>query len=290
MKKLLTLFVTLFTALSAYATDLTFNVAFEGNTVTVTPSADDQLYLCVPLDVEEVALISETVGIELNINTPQALFSIAALLHQDNLFTGATALSCPVGSYYLVMAGAEKNEEGKILATTPVTVEAFTIAGSTPDDDDPVLEPLTFTFECTTDGFTIIPSDTIQEYFAVPYPVQIIEQLQSVNMTLEDYMQYLAAYGQCFGMTNTGVSYHTLDEYLEEGEDYGDGLYTVAVMGVKADGNHHIITTPVYLFDWLIDHTTGIRNIEAAAVGSKIFKDGKFIIQGRVSLDGTLVK
>lgn len=291
MKKILTLLVSMFTALCAYAEDLTFSVAVEGNNVTVTPSIDDQLYLCAPLDVEVVAFFAESVGLEINIDTPERLFMIAAGMYVNNLFTGPTTLTCGNGNYYLVMVGAEKDEEGNILTTTPIVVEALTISDGT-SDDEPELEPLTFNFECDTYSFTITPSDTIQEYVVVPFPPESLDQLpDSFNLDkVETFMQYMAACGGCFGKTDTGVGHHTLLEYMDEGETMGPGIYTVAVMGVKANGDHHIITTPIYQFEWYIDHTTGIRDIKAAAVASKILKDGKFIINGRVGLDGTLVK
>lgn len=151
---------------------------------------------------------------------------------------------------------------------------------------------LTFDVEVNdNDGFTVTPSDNVQEYATGVFPQFLVEIFATKNMTVGDYMAMLAEYGLFFGHTNTGVSYHTLEEYAEEGDEITDGLYIIAIMGVKADGSRHIVTTPVYQFDWLIDHTkTGIRDVEVAASSAKMFKDGKFIFNSRFLLNGTLIQ
>lgn len=169
MKKILSLMVVMCTALCAYASDLTFNVAVEGNTVTVTPSVEDQLYFCSAVDEATIEYFVEymaELGMQLDPTSPDVLLTIATGLNKDNYFTGVTTLTVAEGNNVLVMCEAQ-----------------------------------------------------------------------------------------------------------EDGE-----------------GGYHDLTTPVYQFEWIVDHnTTGISNVEAAIMVSKIFMDGKFILGGHVGLDGKLI-
>ena len=291
MKKIFTLLVTMCTALCAFAEDLTFSVAIEGNIVTVTPSADDQLYFCAALDEATINLFKEVAQEQdIDYTSPLNLFLVASGLNTENLFTGETKLTCVDGNNTLVMCAAEKTEEGAISPLGEITVMPITINGG---NENPDLDPLTFTFECDNDGFTVTPSDDVQEYVASVIPqTELDAMLGMMNMTVDEAMKMMGNYGQLYPFVNKGTSHHTLEEYAEEGDQTGDGLYIVLVAGVQeVEGTYHAITTPVYQYEWLIDHsTTGISDVEAATVVSKLFKDGKFIINGRVNLDGTLAR
>lgn len=299
MKKIFTLLVMMCIALCSYAEDLTFSVEVEGNTVIVTPSDPEVEYLCAAIGEEEAALFAQASGVEINVNTPERLFLIARGMYKEykeNLFTGTAKLTCHEGTFYLVMCGVEMDEEGKLQATTAISAQEITIGGSNPGGED--LEPLTFTFECDNDGFTVTPSDDVQEYFACPINPKQVESFLDLPAPLDDavgaYVKLAVSYGMAQGHIDKGISHHLLTEYLDEGEDFGDGRYLVALVGVKSEGDRQIVTSPIYVFDWIIDHSeAGIRDIDAVSSifkPSKVYKSGKIIINGRVNLDGTLVR
>lgn len=286
MKKIFSLLAAMSTALCATATDLTFDVEVCDNIVTVTPSVSDELYYCAAVDEETIDYFTAMSGRD--VNNPQDLFIIATGFYPDNLFTGVSSQTLHSGNHVLVMCGAEQDEVGTISATGEIVTMPLIIGSG---DDEPELEPLTFTIECDNDGFTVTPSDDIQEYATAVFPQFMVEQLASIDRTIDSYMEMMADYGLLFGLTNTGTSYHTLEEYAEEGDEIVDGLYFIAVMGVRPDGSRHVITTSVYQYEWLIDHTTtDLHDIVVSARKTKMFKDGKFIVGGRVLLDGTLVR
>lgn len=296
MKRFFTLLVAMCAALCTYADELTFSVAVEGNTVTVTPSDLEQLYLCAAIDEEEAATFAQMSGVEISIDTPENLFLIASIMYNDKLFTGVSTQTCNDGKFYLVMCGAMLNEEGKIAATTPISVQALTI-GDTPGGEEPEPEPLTFTFASDNEGFTVTPSDNEQEYLAYPFPPEQVEKFQNASMPLkeavENYIRMFVAWGQAKGHTDKGEVHHIAQEYLDEGEVFVDGVYLVAVVGIKTENGRQSVTTPASLFEWVVDHSeAGIHGIEASNVFNlgKVYKDGKIIINGRVNLNGTLVR
>lgn len=289
MKKILALLVTLSTALCAYADDLTFSINVEGSTLSVTPSNDDQLYLCAPLDVEGVELFAQAVGREIGIENGRDLFIIGRTMCRDNVFTGPASLTLHDGDYYVLMCGVEIGEDDELIATTDFTVEGLTI--NTSGDDEPELEPLTFTVDIDNEGFTVTPSDDVQEYFAVVFTPGRLEQLEGMMLNVEGFMRMSAGYGACFGYTFTGTNHFTFEEYLDRDEELVDGRYVIAVMGLRPMVDYHVITTEIYQYEWILDNTTtGIRDIESAVAAAKMLKDGKFIFNGRVGLDGTLVR
>lgn len=286
MKKILSLLAAMSPVLCAHASDLTFEVEVHYNLVTVTPSVDDELYYCAAVDEEAISIFTEITGQEPA--TPEELFGIASMFYTDFLFTGVSTLTCHGGNLTLLICGAEQNQYGMILPTTEITALPITI---NTDNDIPEVEPLTFTIESDNDGFYVIPSDDEQEYAIGVFPLYMIEGLAEINRTAESYMAMLANFGHLFGYTSQGTSYHVLEEYAEEGDVIADGLYIIAVVGVRADVNRHVLTSPVYSYDWLIDHnTTGVNDIQIAVRSAKMLKDGKFILDGRVLLDGTLVR
>lgn len=290
MKKVLALLMAMCTAMCAFADDLTFNVAVEGNVVTVMPSVDDQLYFCAAIDEATIEFFAEaTQGQDLDLTSPWNLFIIASGLYKENLFTGISNLVCLEGNNTLVMCAAEQTEERPISPIGEITIMPITIEGG---NDNPDPEPLTFTFEGNNEGITITPSDNEQEYIVYVAPQELIEAtLGMYNLTIESYVSMMASHGYFFGHVFTGVTYHPLEEFASEEEDLIDGTYTAILAGVKDQGTYHDLTSPIYQFEWVVDrNTTGIRNIEAATLASKLFKEGKFIINGRVNLDGSLVR
>lgn len=290
MKKILSLMVVMCTALCAYASDLTFNVAVEGNTVTVTPSVEDQLYFCSAVDEATIEYFVEymaELGMQLDPTSPDVLLTIATSLNKDNYFTGVTTLTVAEGNNVLVMCEAQEDGEGGYIPVkNEITIMPLTITSG----GDDINVDLTFSFEYDNDGCTITPSDNDQEYVIYVAPKDLIdEELGMMNLTVETYMEMMARYGFFYGSVFQGVTYHTLEEFAE-GDEIVDGLYLAIIAGVKDQGGYHDLTTPVYQFEWIVDHnTTGISNVEAAIMVSKIFMDGKFILGGHVGLDGKLI-
>lgn len=298
MKKIFTLLVMMCIALCSYAEDLTFSVEVEGNTVIVTPSDPEVEYLCAAIGEEEAALFAQASGVEINVNTPERLFLIARGMYKENLFTGTAKLTCHEGTFYLVMCGVEMDEEGKLQATTAISAQEITIGGSNPGGEEPEPEPLTFTFASDNEGFTVTPSDNEQEYLAYPFSPEQVEKFQTASMPLkeavENYIRMFVAYGYAKGHTDKGEVHHIAQEYLDEGEVFVDGVYLVAVVGIKTENGRQSVTTPASLFEWVVDHSeVGIHGIEASNVfnlGKVYIEDGKIIINGRVNLNGTLVR
>ena len=296
MKKIFTLLVTMCTVFCAYATDMTFDVAVEGTHVTVTPSVADELYFCASVDDATLEMVIELFpdsvdGEAFDLTLPENLFTVATAFYQTNLFTGVQTLVCPEGHQYLVMSSAEQTEDGKILPTGAISVQELTLTASS-GDDEPELEPLTFTLVTDNNSFTVTPSDDEQEYVAVVAPKAVLdEMLGMLGLTIEGYAGMMAQYGQLTPYIYQGETTHTVEEYADEDDELTDGLYLALVFGVKRDGNLQIITTTIYQYEWLVEFTsTSISDVETAAVTGKLMKDGKIIINGRVRLDGTLLR
>lgn len=297
MKKIFTLLVTMCVALCTYADDLTFSVAVDGYTITVTPSDPEQLYMCAPIDDKKVAYFSYLMNTEINIDTPDLLFRVAQNMYSRYLFTGTSTQTCYNGHFYLLMCGAKVDKLGEIHATTPITVQELTLGDDT-GEEGPELEPLTFTFESDNDSFTITPSDDSREYLAYPFAPDQVEKLQSLPVTfdqaLEEYLRMFVSFDQAQGHTDKGVVRHLYHEYLDEGEEPQDGVYLVALVGIKTEGSRQSIVPPIYTYDWVVTFDTeGIHNIDATnsifKLG-KVYKDGKILINGRVNLNGVLAR
>lgn len=295
MKKIFTLLVTMCIALCSYADELTFSYTIEDNAVTAIPSNDDQLYLFAPISLLEVYEFSKALGRD--IDTPEELFEVARVLYKDNLFTGKKTLACNSGLYNLVLCGAALDEDGKVIATTPITTDVIFVTGKPNIDEDPNADPLSFTFELDDEGFTITPSDDEREYLVYAFTPEMLQKLPTMNMDVEGYMRLFVSYGGAYGHTWFGKTHLTVDYFADEGEEIFDGLYRVAVMGVKPDGNRHVITSRIYQYEWPIYHgEEGIHDILTSLGSShiynpgKVLKDGKIIINGRVNLNGTLVR
>lgn len=295
MKKFFTLLVTMCIALCSYADELTFEIVIEDNDLTVIPSNDDQLYLLATISMLDVAEFYKAVGKDIDTESPEDMFLIASVMYKDNLFKGTKTLTCNGGIYTLVLFGAELDENGKIIATTPITTKPLFFR--TKHDEDPNADPLSFTFELDDEGFTITPSDDEREYLVYAFTPEMLQKLPAMNLDVEGYMRLFVSYGGAYGHTWFGKAHLTVDYFADEGEEIFDGLYRVAVMGVKPDGNRHVITSRIYQYEWPIYHgEEGIHDIQAGfGYGNifkpgKMFKDGKIIINGHVNLDGTLVR
>ena len=271
------------TALCAKASDLGFEVEVNGNTVTVTPSVADETYFCAAVDKEDIEFISSFVGKE--ISTAQDIFAVAISLFRDNIFTGTATLDCKkAGEYVVVMCSAQKAE--KIEATGEITTKTINIAQNAGDGDEPS-EALSFSHECSNDGFTITPSNDTLEYYIGVFSPTLLRQMETFSTPLDRYLSLQASNGRFVDHTTTGTSVRTQADY----EVKEDGLYIVAVVGVRSEGDMHIITSPVYQFEWnLVCNTTGIRDIETPTLRGKVLQGGKIIVNGSVLIDGTLVK
>lgn len=273
------------TVLCANATDLTFEVEVHDNVVTVTPSVDDVPYFCAPLDQEVIDLMEEHSMFDLS--KPENLFIVAAGVYPRNYFTGVSTLTCHNGNHTLVMCEYETEENGFTfpkgeIYTMPITINI--------DIDEPAFDPLTFTVECDNDGFTITPSDDVQEYVATVFTLDDVEELEAAEGSVDIRMQMWTIIGMIKDHIYQGTSSHTLEDAVIEEVQGTDGPFVIVVMGVKPDVDRYVITTPVYQFDWVIDRTTtDIHDIKAATRIVKMLKDGKFILGGGVLLDGTRV-
>lgn len=286
MKKIFSLLAAMSTVLCANATDLTFEVEVHDNVVTVTPSEDDVPYFCAPLDQEVIDLMEEHSMFDLS--KPENLFIVAAGVYPRNYFTGVSTLTCHNGNHTLVMCEYETEENGFTfpkgeIYTMPITINI--------DIDEPVFDPLTFTVECDNDGFTITPSDDVQEYVATVFTLDDVKELEAVEGSVDIRMQMWTIIGLIKDHIYQGTSSHTLEDAVIEEVQGTDGPFVIVVMGVKRDVDRYVITTPVYQYDWVIDHnTTDLHAINASARIAKMLKDGKFILNGSVLIDGRRVK
>lgn len=274
------------TMLCANAADLTFEVEVHDNIVTVTPSADDVPYFCAPLDQEDIDFYTEHNFFDLT--NPLELFIVAAATYNENFFTGVSTLACHNGNHTLVMCEYEKDETGFTtpkgeVYTMPLTINI--------DIDEPVFDPLTFTVECDNDVFTVTPSDDVQEYSVAVFTQQHVEELESFGGSVETSMKARTILGLIKGHIYQGTSCHALEDEVSKLDMGSEEHFVIIVMGVKTDVDRYVITTPVYQYDWFVDrNTTDIHDIKAATRIAKMLKDGKFILNGGVLLDGTRVR
>lgn len=283
------------TALCAYATDMTFGIAIDGIHVTVTPSVEDETYFCASVDDATIEFVLENIpdsidASKYDFTLPENLFFIATAFYTNNLFTGVQTLAFPEGHQTLVMCGVEQSEDGFITPTGAITVQEVTLTANA--GEEPALEPLTFTFVPNNTSFTVTPSDNEQEYVAVVAPKEMQDQmLGMLGLTIEEYMGMMAQFGQLTPYIYQGETTHAIEEYADEDDELTDGAFVAFVFGVKRDGNIQVITSEIYQYVWDVTFTTtGISNVEAAAMVGKMLKDGKFVINGRVGLDGKVIR
>lgn len=283
------------TALCAYATDMTFGVAVDGTHVTVTPSVDDETYFCASVDDATFSLVIENIpdsikADSIDFTLPENLFLIAKSFYWNSIYTGVQTLTCRPGHQYLVMCAAEPDSAGIAQATGAITVQEVTLTANT--DDELEIEPLTFIFEPDNESFTVTPSDNEQEYVAVVAPKELQDQMMAMlGLNIDEYIAMMAQFGQLTPYIYQGVTTHNVKEYADKDEVFPDGLYEALVFGVKRDGNSLLVTSEIYQYDWNVTFTTtGISNVEAAAMVGKMLKDGKFVINGRVGLDGKVIR
>ena len=291
MKRIFTLFLTMLTALCASASDYTFKVEVQGQNIAITPSANIEKFGVAILDQEAIAECEKN---GLPFETEQQKVEAAEKLGLFDICTIKLdvypATELPDGEYTVVMAAYESKTSDNIVK---VQVEKVTV-DVVPDDD------MTFEFSCTGETFTITPSNDESEYavlIADPYTVD-----------------YCTDHGAIIPLTKLGKYSVNIASTLKIGEAYtgkhefttADSTYeinindhcVVVVFGVKT--YTHIVSekevysnsTPISYFHWNVGETvTDINTIEIPAGSkSKVFKDGKIIINGNVLIDGTLVK
>lgn len=293
MKRIFTLFLTMLTALCASASDYTFKVEVQGQDIYVYPSANIEKFGVAILDQEAIAECEKN---GLPFETEQQMVEAAEKLGLFDICTIKLDVypvtELPDGEYTVVMAAYESKTSDNIVK---VQVEKVTV-DVVPDDD------MTFEFSCTGETCTITPSNDESEYavlIADPFTVD-----------------YCTNYGTIVPLTLLGKYCVARASAIKIGEAYtgkhefttADGNYeinindhcVVVVFGVKThiisategDFEHYSNSTPISYFHWNVGETvTDINTIEIPAGSkSKVFKDGKFIINGNVLIDGTLVK
>lgn len=291
MKRIFTLFLTMLTALCASASDYTFKVEVQGQDIVITPSAGTEKIGVAIFDQEA---ISECEKNGLPFETEQQKLEAAdklGLINIQNVENGSyNATEFHDGDFTVVLAAFESKTSDNIVK---VQVEKVTV-DLVPDED------MTFEFSCTGETFTITPSNDESEYavlIADPYTVYYCTNYGTIApLTLLG--KYCVARASAIKI---GEAYTGKHEFTTADGDYEINVNdhcVVVVFGVKT--YTHIVSekevysnsTPISYFHWNVGETvTDINTIEIPAGSkSKVFKDGKIIINGNVLIDGTLVK
>ncbi len=289
MKRIFTLFLTMLTALCASASDYTFKVEVDGQHIIITPSAQTERWTYNILDQEAIELCKKK---GLPLETEQQIADAA-----DAIGMPATELVvskpfspdiCPDGEYTVVMTAYESLTSDNIVK---VQVEKVTV-DVVPDDD------VTFAFSCTGETCTITPSNNESEYAAF-----VISSEDLPAFHVPETLEPLTGVGSWAlimattikpGEARTGKNELTKADWLSEIKL--NGRCVVVAFGVKTFKNgekeNYSNSTPFSYFIWNVgETTTAIDTIETPASSmGKTFKDGKFIINGNVLIDGTLVK
>ena len=281
MKRIFTLFLTMLTALCASASDYTFKVEVQGQDITVTPSAETGKYLLAIFDTEAIELCKQK---GLPLETDQQMVDAALNIKintWDNMSDPFTLYRMPDGEHTVVMAAYESKTSDNIVK---VQVEKVTI-NVVPEDD------VTFEFSCAGETCTITPSNDESEYAAFILTPAEVEMVPNVSFWAVGRASALK-----IGKARTGKSeITTADGNMGLEININDRCVVVA-FGVKTfkDGENEFYSnsTPFSYFIWNVGETVAdINTIEIPAGSkSKVFKDGKIIINGNVLIDGTLVK
>lgn len=293
MKRIFTLYLTMLTALCASASDYTFKVEVQGQDIVITPSAGTEKIGFAILDQEA---ISECEKNGLPFETEQQKLEAAdklGLINIQNVENGSyKATEFHDAEYTVVMAAFESKTSDNIVK---VQVEKVTV-DLVPDED------MTFEFSCTGETFTITPSNDESEY-----AVFIADPLTLEHVTNYGTIVPLTLLGKyCVARASAikiGEAYTGKHEFTTADGDFKININdhcVVVAFGVKTyirsekDGDFETYSnsTPISYFHWNVGETvTDINTIEIPAGSkSKVFKDGKFIINGNVLIDGTLVK
>lgn len=286
MKRIFTLFLTMLTALCASASDYTFKVEVQGQEITVTPSAETGKFLVAIFDPEAIELCKQKgLPLETDQQMVDAALNIKVNAWYMNMSEPFTQFQMPDGEYTVVMAAYKSVTSDNI---ENIQVEKVTI-NVVPEDD------VTFEFSCTGETCTITPSNNESEYAAFILAPAGADMLPNVS-----YWAVGKASALKIGEARTGKSEITTADVDMGFEINLNDRCVVVVFGVKTfmkslkDGDFETYSnsTPFSYFVWNVgETTTAIDTIETPASSmGKTFKDGKFIINGNVLIDGTLVK
>lgn len=295
MKRIFTLFLTMLTVLCASASDYTFKVEVKGQDIYVTPSAQTEKFGVAIFDQEAIAVVEkkglpfETEQQMLEAGEKLGLFDIC-----DTKIDVYPATEFHDGEYTVIMAAYENKTSDNIVK---IQVEKATV-DVVPDDD------VTFAFSCTGETFSITPSNNESEYAVFIASPDQVEYLTNHGTT--EPLTYVGKWGVARATAlKIGEAYTGKREFTTADVDKGfeinlNDRCVVVVFGVKTfmkslkDGDFETYSnsTPVSYFIWNVgETTTAIDTIETPASSmGKTFKDGKFIINGNVLIDGTLVK
>lgn len=287
MKKIFTLCAALSTTLCASAADLTYQVTTGNNSITVTPSDNEQTYFCAPLDTYTMNIWSMYGGTTDNLDM---LFLLASNVYDENIFTGShTFDELPEDEYVLVMAPAHKDGYD-IIADGTISFECVTLTagGENPGegDDEPALDPLTFQFTYDNESFTIIPSDDKQSYYLWVFWEEDVEELTNQDLTIDYYLEQMAISGYVseYDIARGTITQTKDDWYIDE-----DGTYYVGIIGVKPNGDVYKPTTEASVFTWTIGDATSLQQIINNNRASKSLINGQILI-GNHNLNGTIVR